>query len=81
MLPTSLTKRLVNHAQTQDVTEGYSADWTMVAASRERPAHRQSNRRADWRSNIDSGDLAIDKLTCAGWRNPIPTDGAIRSSV
>ena len=28
-LPTSLTKRLVNHAPTQDITEGYAADWTM----------------------------------------------------
>ena len=29
MLPTSLTKRLVNHAPSQDITEGYAADWTM----------------------------------------------------
>ena len=29
MLPTSLTKRLVNHARPRDVTEGYAADWTM----------------------------------------------------
>ena len=29
MLPTSLTKRLVNHARPSDVTEGYAADWTM----------------------------------------------------
>ena len=29
MLPSSLTKRLVNHARLQDVTEGYAADWTM----------------------------------------------------
>ena len=29
MLPTSLTKRLANHARPQDVTEGYAADWTM----------------------------------------------------
>ena len=28
MLPTSLTKRLVNHAPSQDITEGYAADWT-----------------------------------------------------
>ena len=28
MLPTSLTKRLVNHARPQDVTEGYASDWT-----------------------------------------------------
>ena len=30
MLPTSLTKRLVNHAPSQDITEGYAADWTMT---------------------------------------------------
>ena len=29
MLPRSLTKRLVNHARSQDVTEGYAADWTV----------------------------------------------------
>ena len=29
MLPNNLTKRLVNHARPQDVTEGYAADWTM----------------------------------------------------
>ncbi len=28
-LATSLTKRLVNHARPQDVTEGYAADWTV----------------------------------------------------
>ena len=30
MLPTSLTKRLVNHAPSQDITEGYATDWTMA---------------------------------------------------
>ena len=29
MLPRSLTKRLVNHARPQDVTEGYASDWTV----------------------------------------------------
>ena len=29
-LATSLTKRLVNHARPQDVTEGYAADWTFA---------------------------------------------------
>ena len=29
MLSASLTKRLVNHSWPQDVTEGYTADWTM----------------------------------------------------
>lgn len=29
LLPRSLTKRLVNHARGNDVTEGYAADWTV----------------------------------------------------
>ena len=29
MLPRSLTKRLVNHARSGDVTEGYAANWTV----------------------------------------------------
>ena len=29
MLPSALTKRLVNHARPNDVTEGYAADWTV----------------------------------------------------
>ena len=33
MLPTSLTKRLVNHAPSQDITEGYAADWTMGSSA------------------------------------------------
>lgn len=28
-IATSLTKRLVNHAPSHDVTEGYAADWTV----------------------------------------------------
>ncbi len=42
MLPRSLTKRLVNHARTQDVTDGYAADWT-VEQLRE-PAQRIADR-------------------------------------
>ena len=42
MLPISLTKRLVNHARSADVTEGYAADWT-VEQLRE-PAQRVANR-------------------------------------
>ena len=38
MLPPSLTKRQVNHARSNDVTEGYAADWT-VAQLRE-PAQK-----------------------------------------
>ena len=29
MLPRSLTKRVVNHSRPQDLTEGYSADWSV----------------------------------------------------
>ena len=38
LLPRSVTKRLINHARSDDVTEGYAADWT-VAQLRE-PAQR-----------------------------------------
>ena len=30
MLPPSFTKRLVNHARPNDVTQGYAADWTIL---------------------------------------------------
>ena len=42
LLPRSLTKRLVNHARSDDVTEGYAADWT-VEQLRE-PAQRTADR-------------------------------------
>ena len=42
LLPRSLTKRLVNHARSGDVTEGYAADWT-VEQLRE-PAQRVADR-------------------------------------
>ena len=42
LLPRSLTKRLVNHARSDDVTEGYAADWT-VEQLRE-PAQRVADR-------------------------------------
>ncbi len=45
MLPRSLTKRLVNHARPQDVTEGYAADWT-VEQLRE-PAQKIADRNND----------------------------------
>ncbi len=41
MLPVSLTKRLVNHARPQDVTEGYAADWTMEQLRAAAPARRR----------------------------------------
>ena len=42
MLPRSMTKRLVNHARSFDVTEGYAADWT-VEQIRE-PAQHMADR-------------------------------------
>ena len=42
MLPHALTKRLVNHAPPNDVTEGYAADWTI--GQLRRPAQRIADR-------------------------------------
>ena len=42
MLPPSLTKRLVNQAPPQDITQSYTADWT-IAQLRE-PAQRIADR-------------------------------------
>ena len=42
LLPSSLTKRLVNHAPPGDITEGYAADWT-IGQLRE-PAQRIADR-------------------------------------
>ena len=49
MLPPSLTKRLVNHARPNDVTQGYAADWTIAPASRARAENRRSDRSTDVR--------------------------------
>ena len=42
MLPSSMTKRLVNHTRPNDVTQGYAADWT-IGQLRE-PAQRIADR-------------------------------------
>ena len=42
VLPRPLTKRLVNHARPGDVTEGYSADWTVEQLRK--PAQRVADR-------------------------------------
>ena len=42
LLPHALTRRLVNHAPPNDVTEGYAADWT-IEQLRE-PAQRIADR-------------------------------------
>ena len=33
-LPLSLTKRLVNHTRPSDITEGYTADWSIDSCRR-----------------------------------------------
>ena len=42
MLPPSLTKRPVNHARSDDVTEGYPADWTV--SQLRQPAQKVTHR-------------------------------------
>ncbi len=42
MLPRPLTKRLVNHARDDDITEGYAADWTVEQLRK--PAQRVADR-------------------------------------
>ena len=42
MLPRPLTKRLVNHARDDDITEGYAADWTVEQLRQ--PAQRVADR-------------------------------------
>ena len=61
MLPTSLTKRLVNHARPQDVTEGYAADGTM-------DQFREGVRRIDDRIDAPTGGAmrARDDLRSTG---------------
>ena len=67
MLPTSLTKRLVNHARPSDVTEGYAADWTMEQL---RDAAQRIADRID--GLIEAGGVAaetgsgVERVTTAG---------------
>ena len=49
MLPQTLTKRLVNHARTNDVTEGYAADWTVGQLREPAQRDRRPDRGADER--------------------------------
>ena len=61
MLPSALTKRLVNHARPNDVTEGYAADWT-VRQLRE-PAQRIADR-IEALTRIPQMDDQFDDLLC-----------------
>ena len=55
MLPRSLTKRLVNHARSNDITEGYAADWTL--GQLREPAQRIADR-IEGLMNADETDAA-----------------------
>ena len=69
MLPRSLTKRLVNHARSSDITEGYAAEWT-VGQLRE-PAQRIADR-IEALMNDSGADTALSpRFNCS------PTRGAV----
>jgi len=55
-----LTKRLVNHARPNDVTEGYAADWT-IAQLRE-PAQRVADRIEALMSHAPEGTAEQDGI-------------------
>ena len=67
LLPRSLTKRLVNHARSDDVTEGYAADWTVEQLRGAGTADRGPDRRVDAELNSTSmhWDLRV-KAPCRG---------------
>ena len=56
MLPTSLTKRLVNHVPSHDITEDNAADWTMDQLR----ANAQCT--ADWIDELARGSCQIAML-------------------
>ena len=61
MLPASLTKRLVNHARPNDVTEGYAADWTI--GQLRQPAQRIADRSAlSPRTRLEAFDLELGRF-------------------
>jgi len=62
MLPHALTKRLVNHAPPNDVTEGYAADWTI--AQLRGPAQRIADRIEEL-MNAESDPAAADVMAIA----------------
>ena len=54
LLPHALTRRLVNHAPSSDITEGYAADWT-IDQLRE-PAQRIADRIDEFMNVVCRGD-------------------------
>ena len=60
MLPDSLVKRLVNHAPSRDVTEGYAAEWTLEQL------HQASQRIADRIEWLAMGDSERPEFKAGG---------------
>ena len=60
MLPSSLTKRLVNHSRSNEVTEGYAADWT-VAQLRE-PVQRIADQIDELMYAVELADAAAPQV-------------------
>ena len=87
MLPPSLTKRLVNHARPNDVTEGYAADWTVAQPSRAGAENRRSDRGVDARARdalVDVGSTRTATTRCfaetaAGWHLGLPSLQALHA--
>ncbi len=71
MLSTSLTKRLINHARPQDVTERYAADWTIAQL-------RESAQRVTDRIDALIGAAMPTPETSRSTRRPAP-GGEIQS--
>ena len=68
LLPRSLSKRLVNHARSNDVTEGYAADWT--AGQLREPAQRIADR-IESLMNVCAGEVDTAQRTHTRGSEPI----------
>ena len=76
LLPRSLTKRLVNHARSSDITEGYAADWT-IGQLRE-PAQRIADNIEELMYSAPEADmapLASERREAAGRKLFMPSAG------
>ena len=67
MLPRSLTKRLVNHTRSADVTEGYAADWTI------RQLREPAQRIADRIEELMDAEVEEDVEAGAEWNGMGPS--------
>ena len=67
MLPTSLTKRLVNHARPHPRRDrGLRRRLDHGPTPRRGPEHRRPDRRVGWGGRASAGDTTPDRLTCPG---------------